>query len=69
MTPILKKQNLKHVPPTIRIGYISSTTFCLSLTPPLVEVTKELLDLIEETVQDIGSDEGQLPQGIDMIHL
>jgi hypothetical protein len=52
MAPVLQ-QSLHAVPIVIRIGYISTATYCLSLQPPLVTV-KELLYLLRDAISDVS---------------
>eukprot|EP00466_Bigelowiella_natans_P000476 jgi/Bigna1/33130/e_gw1.1.3.1 len=50
LAPVLQ-QSLHAVPMSIRIGYISAATYCLSLRPPLVTVS-DLLYLLKDAIAD-----------------
>ena len=57
LAPVLQ-QSLHAVPMSIRIGYISAATYCLSLRPPLVTVG-DLVYLLLDAIQDAGDDDTQ----------
>ncbi|GAB5370731.1 hypothetical protein AAMO2058_001518200 [Amorphochlora amoebiformis] len=57
LAPVLQ-QSLHAVPMSIRIGYISAATYCLSLRPPLVTVN-DLLYLLHDAIADVRDDTAQ----------
>lgn len=55
--PIFSKP-LRALPLNVQVGYIDAITYCLSLKPPLLETSDDLLRLVNEALAVIEADDG-----------
>jgi transformation/transcription domain-associated protein len=75
LLPIFTKP-LRALPFTLQIGYVDAVNYCLSLKPPLVSFSEELLRLIHEALALVEADDtalasktGQLKNATNLVNL